>query len=68
MRNNGLAAARTTAIASALDAAEKQSGRGAARALTKLAAQVDTDVTGAKDAARVKAMSAAIKDLAKATK
>ena len=44
VRNNGLAAARTTAIASALDAAEKQRGAARGASLTKLAAQVDGDV------------------------
>ena len=68
VRDNGLASARTTAIASALDAAEKESGKARRDALNKLAAQVDKDVKGAKDQARVKDMSAAIKDLAKATR
>lgn len=68
VRGNGLASARTTAIASAIDAAEKQSGSERRNALNALAAQVDKDVAGAKDAERVKAMSAAIKDLAKATR
>ena len=67
VRWNGLAATRTTAIASALDAAEKQSGRERRNALSALARQVDRDVAGAKDPERVKAMSAAIKALAKAT-
>ena len=68
VRWNGLAPARTTAIASALDAAEQQSGAARRNALNALAKQVDKDVSGAKDPERVKAMSAAIKDLAKATK
>jgi hypothetical protein len=68
VRGNGLARARTTAIASALDAAEKQSGRERRTALNALAGQVDKDVAGAKDAERVKAMSAAIRALARATK
>ena len=68
VRWNGLAADRTTAIASALDAAEKQPGKARRSALDVLARQVDRDVAGAKDPERVKAMSAAIKDLAKATK
>jgi len=67
-RNDGLAAARRTAIASALDAAEKQSGSARKSALTKLASQVDGDVKGAKDQKRVAAMAQAIKDLAAATK
>jgi len=51
-----------------LDAAEKQEGKACRDALNTLAKQVDKDVSGAKDPERVKAMSAAIKDLAKATK
>src|SRR4029077_4589023 len=58
VRNNGLAAARTTAIGAALDAAEKQTGAARGKALTTLAAEVDKDVSGAKDQARVKSMSA----------
>jgi hypothetical protein len=68
VRGNGLASDRTTAIASGLDAAEKQSGKQRRDALNALAKQVDKDVSGAKDPERVKLMSAAIKDLAKATK
>ena len=68
VRGNGLAAERTTAIASALDAAEQQGGKDRRNALNALAKQVEKDMTGAKDVARVKAMSDAIKSLAKATK
>jgi hypothetical protein len=68
VRGNGIASDRTTAIASGLDAAEKQSGKQRRDALNALAKQVDKDVSGAKDPERVKLMSAAIKDLAKATK
>ncbi len=68
VRTNGLASARTTAIASALDAAEKQSGAARKTALTSLAAAVDGDVAGASDKARVTAMAAAIRDLANATR
>jgi hypothetical protein len=67
-RWNGLASARTTAIGAALDAAEKRTGKSRRDALNALASQVDKDVAAAKDAERVKAMSAAIKALAKATK
>jgi len=66
-RDQGLAAERTTAIASALDAAEQASGKARRDALNILAKQVDKDVSGAKDPERVKAMSDAIKKLAKAT-
>jgi LVIVD repeat len=68
VRWNGLASDRTTAIGNALDAAEKQEGKARRDALNALAKQVDKDVSGAKDPERVKLMSAAIKDLAKATK
>jgi hypothetical protein len=68
VRGRGLASARTTAIGSALDAAEKLSGRPQRDALNALASQVDKDVAAAADAERVKAMSAAIKALARATR
>ena len=67
VRNKGLDAARTTAIASALDAAEKQSGQQRRAALQTLASQVSKDANGAQDSARVKTMAAAITALAKAT-
>jgi hypothetical protein len=67
VRWNGLAAERTSAIGSALDAAEAQSGKARRDALNALAKQVDGDVAGAKDGARVKAMADAIRKLARAT-
>jgi len=68
VRGSGLAAARTTAIGQALDAAERQSGAARRTALTTLATEVDRDATGARDADRVRAMAAAIRDLANATR
>ena len=68
VRDNGLSVARTTTISSALTAAEKQSGALRGKSLSKLATQVDADVKGAKDSARVSAMSAAIKALAAVSK
>ena len=68
VRWNGLAPERTTAIAVALDAAEQQSGAARRNALNALAKQVDRDIAGAKHATRVKAMSDAIKALAKASR
>ncbi len=68
VRGGGLAAARTTAIASALDAAERQSGAARRTALNTLAGQVDRDAAGARDATRVRAMVAAIRDLANASR
>jgi hypothetical protein len=66
VRGNGLAAERTSAIGSALDAAEKQSGKAQRDALNALAKQVKNDVKGAKDPERVKAMADAITNLARA--
>ncbi len=68
VRDNGLAAARTTAIAQALDAAERQSGAARRTALTTLATAVDADAGSARDAAKVRAMGQAIRDLAAATR
>jgi len=68
VRNEGLAADRTTKVSAALDAAEKKSGAARAAALTALAKQVDGYASGAKDAPRVRMMSAEIKRLAAASK
>jgi hypothetical protein len=68
VRNNGLAAARTTAIANALTAAERQTGAARRTALTTLARQVQGDVAGARDSARVRAMATAIEELAAASR
>ena len=68
VRNDGLSATRTAAIAKRLDAAEQHSGAARRKSLTTLASQVDRDVSGAKDASRVRAMAAAIKSLAAASK
>jgi hypothetical protein len=64
VRDNGLAPERTTSIASALDAAEKQSGSAWSKALDTLAGQVDRDVKVARDPDRVRAMSKEIRRLA----
>ena len=68
VRGAGLAAARTTAIAGALDGAERQSGAARRTALTTLATQVAADERGAEDAPRERAMAASIRDLAAATR
>jgi hypothetical protein len=68
VRNNGLSSDRTTAIGSALDAAEQQTGAARAKSLTTLAAQVDRDVKRAADPQRVKTMAAEIRRLAAASK
>ncbi len=68
VRGDGLAAARTSAIDAALTAAERQSGAARARSLTTLASQVDSDVSGAKDGARVRTMAREIRRLAAASR
>jgi hypothetical protein len=64
VRNNGLDAQKTSAIAVALDMAEQKTGAARAAALTALAKQVDGDAAGAKDAARVRTMAGEIRRLA----
>ena len=66
VRGKGLPAARTRAIAAALDAAERQTGAARRTALTRLAGQVTADARTAADGARVRAMAQAISDLAAA--
>ena len=68
VRNGGLASERTAAISSALDVAEMKSGAARATALNALAQQVDRDVAGAKDGARVRTMAGEIRRLAAASR
>ena len=68
VRNEGLSSARTTAIASALDAAERQRGAARRAALTTLAEAVTQDAASAKDATKVTAMAGAIRELAGASR
>jgi len=68
VRNGGLASERTAAISSALDMAEMKAGAARATALNALAQQVDRDVAGAKDGARVRTMAGEIRRLAAASK
>jgi hypothetical protein len=67
VRGNGLAASRTSAIASQLNAAEAQSGTARRNALNAIATQLDADAAGAADAARVRMMAGAVRDLANAS-
>jgi len=64
VRNDGLAPARTSAIGSALDAAEQQSGAARKAALTALETVMTRDAAGAKDGAKVRTMAGAIRELA----
>jgi hypothetical protein len=68
VRANALPEARVTAIDNALTLAEEQSGKARASALNALAKQVDGDVAGSKDPARVRAMAAEIRRLAAASR
>jgi hypothetical protein len=63
-RNHGLSSARITAIANTLAQSEGQHAADRRATLTKLAGQVDGDVAGAGDPARVRAAAAAIRALA----
>lgn len=67
VRNEGLPSARTTSIATALRNAEAASGTARRTALNTLATALDRDATGARDAARVRAMAAAVRALAAAS-
>ena len=66
VRRQGLASARTTAIARELDRVEKLAGTARRTALNRLAAQIDRDARGAADAAKVRALAASVRELAKA--
>ena len=68
VRNDGLAADHTTAVSAALNTAEAKSGAARSAALSALAKQVDGFAGGARDAARVRMMSSAIRQLAAASK
>jgi hypothetical protein len=67
VRGNGLAAARTSAIATQLNAAEALNGAARRDALNAIATQLDADANGAADAARVRKMAGAVRDLANAS-
>jgi hypothetical protein len=62
-RGNGLAAARVTAVRSALARAEEAAGPRRRTQLTQLAAQLDRDATGAADQGKVRALATAVRNL-----
>jgi hypothetical protein len=68
VRGGGLSPSRTSAISAALASAERMNGAARKSALEKLASEMDGDAGRAADAARVKAMAAATRDLASATR
>ncbi|HEX5832159.1 MAG TPA: hypothetical protein VFY16_14345, partial [Gemmatimonadaceae bacterium] len=67
-RSRGLAAGRITAVRQALSSAEQASGAGRQRALAQLATQLDADASGAGEAAKVRALAAAVRELGAATR
>jgi hypothetical protein len=67
VRGRGLAEARTSALAAALSAAERTNGAERRSALGAIASQLDADASGAADGTRVRAMAAAVRDLANAS-
>jgi hypothetical protein len=64
-RSNGLSASRLAAVRSALASAESASGGARGSALSALATQIDGDVSGSSDAAKVRLLAKAVRDLAK---
>jgi hypothetical protein len=63
-RSRGLSTARIAAVRQALQGAESMSGSGRRTALTQLQAQIDADVAASSDAAKVRMLSSALRDLA----
>jgi hypothetical protein len=63
-RSKGLWAGKISAVRQALDGAEKASGAARREALTHLATQLDGDASGASDAAKVRTLAGAVKNLA----
>src|SRR5204863_7576823 len=63
-RSNGLSGARISAVRQALTNAESASGTARRDALTQLATQLDTDATASNDSAKVRALAAAVRNLA----
>ncbi|HJQ20307.1 MAG TPA: hypothetical protein VJ867_08170 [Gemmatimonadaceae bacterium] len=64
-RGHGLDAARVAAIRQSLASAESASGTARNSALTTLASQLDADVSGSSDAARVRSLATAVRNLAR---
>ena len=65
-RSSGLAAGRVSAVRQSLDGAEKASGNARQKALSQLSGQLDGDARGSSDAAKVRMLSGAVKELARA--
>jgi hypothetical protein len=67
-RTNGLARDKASRVANDLTAAERLSGSARSAALMQVASQLDANASGASDAAKVRMMAAATRDLANATR
>ena len=67
-RSNALRSGRLASIRDALAGAERASGSQRRDALTQLAAQVEGDAAGSGDAARVRMLAGAVRDLAAASR
>jgi hypothetical protein len=65
-RSRGLSAARITAVRQALQRAEAASGAARGTALTQLATQLEGDAAGSSDAAKVRMLVGAVRDLSSA--
>jgi hypothetical protein len=65
-RSKGLSASRISAVRAALASAEKQSGDGRREALARLAGELYGESSGGTDAAKVRMLSSAVKDLSTA--
>ena len=63
-RSGGLRGGRISAIRQSLASAEKASGSARTAALGQLASQVASDANGSSDAAKVRLLAGAVKDLA----
>ena len=66
-RSNGLAGSRISSIRQSLTGAETGSGAQRRAALTQLAMELDGNATASRDASKVRALAAAVRDLAAAT-
>jgi hypothetical protein len=67
-RSKGLDAGKIAAVREALTSAEKVSATERRTALERLATRLDGDASGAKDAAKVKVLAKAVRDLANASR
>ncbi|HEY3114987.1 MAG TPA: hypothetical protein VGJ62_15005, partial [Gemmatimonadaceae bacterium] len=64
-RSGGLSSSRISSVRNALTAAEGRSGSGRRSALNTLARQLDADARNSSDAAKVRVLQTAVRDLAR---